>query len=66
MRRKPAAGRPDSIGKDDFSGCVTAGYLPGYSVCRSEDSASCRHKVQFAGMLLCSHPDHRRFIPEEG
>ena len=64
-RRKPAAGGAGSIRKDDFSDCVTADYLPGYSVCRSENSAACRHKVHFAGMILCGHPDRKRFIPAD-
>lgn len=53
-----------SIWKDDFSDCITADYLPDYSVCQCENNKSCRHIATYAGMTLCSNPDHKSFIPE--
>ena len=54
----------DSIWKSDFSGCVTADYLPGYSICQCGQNSNCRYVAFYAGMTLCSHPLHKSFIPE--
>lgn len=53
-----------SVWKQDFSDCVTADYLPEYSVCQNEDNRSCRFVAIYAGMTLCSNPNHKSFIPE--
>ncbi len=53
-----------SIWKEDFSDCITADYLPSYSVCQNENNASCRHVALYAGMQLCGNPEHKSFIPE--
>lgn len=53
-----------SVWKEDFSKCMTADYLPNYSVCQTEDTSSCRYIAQYEGMVLCSHPEHKSFIPE--
>lgn len=52
-----------SVWKNDFSDCVAADYLPGYSVCQSENNMTCRYVTRYAGMTLCSNPDHKAFIP---
>ena len=54
-----------SVWKSDFSDCVTADYLPGHSVCQSEDNTTCRYVTRYAGMTLCSNPDHKTFIPKD-
>lgn len=65
-RKKPVADDPVSRWKNDFSDCLTADYLPSYSVCLSENNTGCRYLAHYAGMTLCSHPDHKRFIPADG
>ena len=55
-----------SIWKEDFSDCVAADYLPNYSVCLNADNSSCRYVAHYAGMVLCSNPEHKRFIPAGG
>lgn len=52
------------IWKNDFSDCVAADYLPSYSVCQNENNVACRYVAQYAGMNLCSNPEHKNFIPE--
>ena len=52
-----------SIWKDDFSDCIAADFLPNYSVCQNEKNGSCRHVAHYAGMMLCSNPRHKSFIP---
>ena len=66
FKRKKKAEEPEfeSIWKDDFSDCITADYLPNYSVCQNGDNSSCRYVARYAGMTLCSNPEHKRFIPE--
>lgn len=54
-----------SVWKDNFTDCVTSDYLPEYSVCLSKDNRSCRFVAIYAGMTLCSNPEHKRFIPED-
>jgi len=56
---------PRSIWKQDFSDCVTADFIPTYSVCQTLNNRYCRHVVMYSGMKLCSHPEHKRFIPED-
>ena len=63
-KREPDQEKYTSIWKEDFSDCVTADYLPNYSVCQTESQTICRYCVRYESMLLCSHPDHKRFIPE--
>jgi hypothetical protein len=53
-----------SIWKADFSDCVTADYLPDYSVCQCDKNITCRYVARYAGMTLCSNPLHKSFIPE--
>ncbi len=53
-----------SVWKSDFSNCVAADYLPNYSVCQSENKVLCRYVTRYAGMTLCSNPDHKSYIPE--
>lgn len=54
----------ESIWKTDFSDCVAADYIPNYSVCQTESNRNCRHVIRYSGMLLCSHKEHKSFIPE--
>ncbi len=63
-KKKPVEEEYVSIWKDDFSDCVSADYLPSYSVCQTKDNTSCRYVARYADMLLCSNPDHKSFIPE--
>ncbi|MCK4564391.1 MAG: hypothetical protein KAU94_06935 [Verrucomicrobia bacterium] len=53
-----------SIWKSDFSDCVSADYLPDYSVCQNKNNATCRYVARYASMTLCSNPEHKSFIPE--
>ena len=53
-----------SIWKDDFSDCITADYLPNYSVCQNKNNMTCRFLAHYSGMQLCSNPAHKSFIPE--
>ncbi len=53
-----------NIWKIDFSDCVTADYLPTYSVCQCQQNNNCRFIARYAGMILCSNPEHKNFIPE--
>jgi len=53
-----------SIWKNDFSDCIAADYLPGYSICQNEGNTVCRFATRYAGMVLCSNPNHKSFIPE--
>jgi len=53
-----------SVWKNDFSDCVTSDFLPEHSVCRNKDNRNCRYVATYAGMTLCSNPDHKSFIPE--
>ncbi|MEN7972700.1 MAG: hypothetical protein ABFR47_02575 [Verrucomicrobiota bacterium] len=48
--------------RNDFSDCVAVGYLPCYSVCQSENNATCHYAIRYAEMALCSNPDHAKFI----
>lgn len=54
-----------SIWKEDFSDCVVADFLPTYSVCQSMENRHCRYVAMYSGMTLCSHPDHKSFIPKD-
>lgn len=56
---------PASIWKQDFSDCVTADFIPTYSVCQTLDNRRCRFVAMYSDMRLCSHPDHKRFIPSD-
>jgi hypothetical protein len=62
--KKPVEEECVSIWKTDFSDCVTADYLPSYSVCQTECNTTCRYVARYAGMTLCSSPLHKSFIPE--
>lgn len=53
-----------SFWKENFSDCVVADYLPDYSVCQCENNRNCRYVTRYAGMLLCSNPVHKSFLPE--
>ena len=53
-----------SFWKTDFSDCETSDYLPAHSVCKTEENKNCRFLTNFESMELCSHPDHKKFIPE--
>lgn len=64
-KKKPDEEEHISIWKDDFSDCITADYLPNYSVCQNEHNSTCRYAVHYASMLLCSNPIHKSFIPED-
>ena len=64
-KKKVAEKEFKSIWKDDFSDCIAADYLPNYSVCQNENNSSCRFVAHYAGMLLCSNPSHKRFIPAD-
>lgn len=50
--------------KEDFSDCATLDYLPDYSICKCRENRNCRFVTTFAGMILCSNPKHKSFIPE--
>lgn len=54
----------ESVWKSDFSDCISADYLPGYSVCQNDNNVTCRYVARYAGMILCSNPEHKSFIPE--
>ena len=53
-----------SVWKSDFSDCVAADYLPSYSFCQNENHATCRYVARYAGVTLCSNPQHKSFIPK--
>ena len=61
--KKPV--EPHSFWKEDFSDCVTADFIPTYSVCQTLDHRNCRFIAMYAGMRLCSHPEHKSFIPKD-
>lgn len=63
-KKKPAEKEPLIVWKEDFSDCITADYLPNYSICQNKNNASCRYIAHYSGMLLCSNPMHKRFIPD--
>ncbi len=63
-RKKPVEEDFVNVWKSDFSDCVTADYLPEYSVCQCSENKTCRFTTRYAGMLLCSNPEHKSFIPE--
>ena len=67
MIKKKKSGNQDyvSVWKTDFSDCVASDYLPEYSVCLCKNNRSCRYVVMYAGMTLCSNPEHKGFIPED-
>ena len=56
---------PVSIWKQDFSDCVAADFIPTYSVCQAMNNRHCRFVAMYSGMRLCSHPEHKSFIPED-
>jgi hypothetical protein len=64
-KKKPTEEEHISVWKADFSDCVAADYLPNYSVCQNENNSSCRFVAHYAGMLLCSNPNHKNFIPAD-
>lgn len=64
QKKKPVEDEFVSIWKSDFSDCIVADYLPTYSVCQNEKNTSCRYVAHYAGMILCSNPQHKSFIPE--
>lgn len=67
FKKKPEKQQPEtkkSFWKEDFSDCVTADYLPQYSVCKCRNNRHCRFVAMYAGMVLCSNPRHKSFIPE--
>jgi hypothetical protein len=53
-----------SVWKQNFSDCTTSDYLPTYSICLCSDNRNCRYVAMYAGMTLCSNPEHKSFIPE--
>ena len=63
-KKKPVEDEYVSIWKSDFSDCVTADYIPDYSVCQCGNNSNCRFVARYAGMTLCSNPNHKSFIPE--
>ncbi len=54
----------ENFWKDDFSDCEAIKYLPEYSVCKCRNNRQCRYVAMYAGMVLCSSPKHKSFIPE--
>ncbi len=56
---------PPSIWKSDFTDCTALDYLPHYSVCMCENHRHCRHAAVYASVTLCSHPQHKSFIPKD-
>jgi hypothetical protein len=65
-KRKPKEqDEPHSFWKEDFSNCVTADFIPTYSVCQTPDNGNCRFIAIYSGMKLCSHPKHKSFIPAD-
>ena len=64
-KKRPVEEEYASVWKNDFSDCVAADYLPNYSVCQNENNTACRYVVRYSGMLLCSNPIHKNFIPED-
>jgi len=54
-----------SYWKADFSDCEARDYLPDYSICKSKSSHNCRHISIYANVFLCSHPNHKSFIPPD-
>jgi hypothetical protein len=63
-KKKSIEEEPVDIWKSDFSECVTADYIPDYSACQTKNNTSCRFVARYAGMSLCSNPNHKSFIPE--
>jgi hypothetical protein len=63
-KKKPAEKEHTAGWKEDFSDCIAADFLPGYSVCRNKNNTSCRYIVHYSGMTLCSNPQHKSFIPD--
>ena len=64
-KKKQAESESTSVWKSDFSDCLAADYLPAYSVCQNASNRDCRYVVRYSGMTLCSHSDHKSFIPED-
>lgn len=66
VKKKKKTGKEEcvSIWKHDFSDCITSDYLPEYSVCLCQENRTCRFVAMYAGMTLCSNPEHKSFIPE--
>lgn len=63
-RKELVVDEPSSIWKNDFSDCLTEAYLSSYSICQNQNNARCRFIVYYAGMSLCSNPQHKTFSPE--
>lgn len=63
-KKKPVEEEHCSVWKEDFSDCVTADYLPDYSVCQTDNNTHCRYAARYAETALCSNPAHKSFIPE--
>jgi hypothetical protein len=63
-KKQQAPDQPESIWKQNFSECLTADFIPNYSVCQTSDNRHCRFVIMYSGMTLCSHPDHKKFIPK--
>ncbi len=62
---KKKAVEEKSYWKEDFSDCVALDYLPDYSICKCKTSYNCRYVARYSRVVLCSHPDHKSFIPED-
>lgn len=52
-----------SYWKEDFSDCNARDYLPDYSICKCKSSRNCRYMSIYGTVFLCSHPEHKSFIP---
>jgi hypothetical protein len=50
--------------KEDYSDCVTRGFIDMYSICLCPNNHNCRHLSMYGGSTLCNHPRHESFIPE--
>jgi len=62
-KKKKVEDEPVSVWKEDFSDCVTEDYLPSFSFCRCKNNPICRYAARYADVTLCSHPEHKSFIP---
>ena len=63
FRKKKPVEEEQSYWKEDFSDCVVQDYLPDFSICKCRNSGNCRYIAIYSNVFLCSHPDHKSFIP---
>ena len=62
-KKKVESDSDESIWKCNYSDCVATDFLPDYSICRCDNNQNCRYITQYSGMMLCSHPNHKEYVP---